>query len=220
MEHVKPVRLGTRRERHRRYWWRHGESRPGMWRAIYGLSRLIATPRVAKHRLFVWLDLSVCLDSAAIAIARDDDTGFGILHSRLHEAWSLRLGTWLGKGKDSRYTPTTTFEIFPSLTASPPTFLPPITPTTRAPEPSPKLREGWWSCAIADSTRRNGLSRYRPGRSRWTGTQASISRRPHLRSPSSRLRGAGPRTGTMPARFVGPSTGNGPSMPVQMARAS
>ena len=38
---------------------------------------------------------------------------FGILHSRFHEAWSLRLGTWLGKGNDPRYTPTTTFESFP-----------------------------------------------------------------------------------------------------------
>ena len=28
-----------------------------------------------------------------IAIARDDDTTFGILHSRFHEIWSLRLGT-------------------------------------------------------------------------------------------------------------------------------
>lgn len=52
-------------------------------------------------------------DSALIAIARDDDTTFGILHSRFHEAWSLRLGTWLGKGNDPRYTPTTTFETFP-----------------------------------------------------------------------------------------------------------
>ena len=47
------------------------------------------------------------------AIARDDDTTFGILHSRFHEAWSLRLGTWLGAGNDPRYTPTTTFETFP-----------------------------------------------------------------------------------------------------------
>ena len=38
---------------------------------------------------------------------------FGILHSRFHEAWSLRLGTSLGKGNDPRYTPTTTFETFP-----------------------------------------------------------------------------------------------------------
>ena len=52
-------------------------------------------------------------DSALIVVAREDDTTFGILHSRFHEAWSLRLGTWLGKGNDPRYTPTTTFETFP-----------------------------------------------------------------------------------------------------------
>ena len=51
-------------------------------------------------------------DSATIAIAREDDTTFGILHSRFHETWSLRLGTWIGKGNDPRYTPTTTFERF------------------------------------------------------------------------------------------------------------
>ena len=36
---------------------------------------------------------------------------FGILHSRFHEAWSLRLGTSLEDRP--RYTPTTTFETFP-----------------------------------------------------------------------------------------------------------
>ena len=78
-----------------------------MWAALGELSRYIATPRVAKYRLFAWLDARVCPDSATIAIARDDDTTFGILHSRFHEIWSLRLGTWLGKGNDPRYTPTT-----------------------------------------------------------------------------------------------------------------
>ncbi|MFZ1962643.1 MAG: hypothetical protein WAU78_04100 [Roseiarcus sp.] len=63
--------------------------------------------------MFVWVEPVICLDSAAVAIARDDDTTFGILHSRFHEAWSLRLGTWLGVGNDPRYTPTTTFETFP-----------------------------------------------------------------------------------------------------------
>jgi type II restriction/modification system DNA methylase subunit YeeA len=53
------------------------------------------------------------LDDGTIGIARDDDTTFGILHSRFHEAWSLRLCTWLGVGNDPRYTPTTTFETFP-----------------------------------------------------------------------------------------------------------
>jgi hypothetical protein len=36
-----------------------------------------------------------------------------VLHSRAHEVWSLRMGTWLGKGNDPRYTPTTCFETFP-----------------------------------------------------------------------------------------------------------
>jgi hypothetical protein len=36
---------------------------------------------------------------------------FGILHSRFHEAWSLRLGTSLEDRP--RYTPTSTFETFP-----------------------------------------------------------------------------------------------------------
>ncbi len=45
------------------------------------------------------------------SIARADDTTFGILHSRFHELWSLRLGTSLEDRP--RYTPTTTFETFP-----------------------------------------------------------------------------------------------------------
>ena len=63
--------------------------------------------------MIAWLEAGVCPDHQLIVIARDDDTTFGILHSRIHEAWSLRLGTWLGKGNDPRYTPTTTFETFP-----------------------------------------------------------------------------------------------------------
>jgi type II restriction/modification system DNA methylase subunit YeeA len=61
----------------------------------------------------VWLDSRICPDHQLIVIARDDDTTFGILHSRFHESWSLRRGTWLGVGNDPRYTPTTTFESFP-----------------------------------------------------------------------------------------------------------
>ena len=112
-KHVYPMRQRNRRESYREHWWRHVEPRQGMWRALDGLSRYIATPRVAKHRLFTWLDARVRPDSQLIVIARDDDVTFGILQSRFHEAWSLRLGTSLGKGNDPRYTPTTTFETFP-----------------------------------------------------------------------------------------------------------
>ena len=112
-EHVKPARATNRIKALRENWWRHWRPRPAMWQALKGMTRCIATPTLAKHRLFVWLDTRVRPDHQLIVIARDDDTTFGILHSRFHEAWSLRLGTWLGKGNDPRYTPTTTFETFP-----------------------------------------------------------------------------------------------------------
>ncbi|MCY4588333.1 MAG: class I SAM-dependent DNA methyltransferase, partial [Bryobacterales bacterium] len=112
-ERVHPLRQQNRREAYREYWWRHVEPRQGMWRALDGLTRFIATPTVAKHRLFAWCDARICPDHQLIVIARDDDTTFGILHSRFHEIWSIRLCTWIGKGNDPRYTPTTTFETFP-----------------------------------------------------------------------------------------------------------
>lgn len=110
---VKPERLKNNRESYRKFWWRHAEARPGMRKALLPLPRFIATPAVSKHRTFVWLDAAILPDQAVLAIARADDTTFGILHSRFHELWSLRMCTWMGKGNDPRYTPTTCFETFP-----------------------------------------------------------------------------------------------------------
>ncbi len=111
--HVRPERTKNRREAYARYWWRRVEARQGMAVALKPLRRFIVTARVSKHRLFIWMNPPMLADSATIVIARDDDTTFGILHSRLHEAWALALGTWLGVGNDPRYTPSTTFETFP-----------------------------------------------------------------------------------------------------------
>ena len=110
-DHVYPIRRENKDKSRRLYWWRHGRPTQDMHIALSRISRYIATPRVAKHRLFVWCDTSICPDCQLIVIARDDDTTFGILHSRFHEAWALRLGTSLEDRP--RYTPTTTFETFP-----------------------------------------------------------------------------------------------------------
>ena len=110
---VLPIRQKSRVKRTRDFWWRHSRPRPAMWRALDGLSRYIATPRVAKHRLFVWCDVRVCPDTRIVVIARDDDVTFGILHSRFHEGWSLKLCGWHGIGNDPTYNPTTVFQSFP-----------------------------------------------------------------------------------------------------------
>lgn len=110
---VKPFREKSADRGRRQFWWRHGRTGDAYRSAIFGMARYIGGSQVSKHRVFAWLPTIVWPHQTVIAIARDDDVTFGILHSRFHEAWSLRLGTWLGVGNDPRYTPTTTFETFP-----------------------------------------------------------------------------------------------------------
>ena len=141
-EHVHPMRLRNRRESYRVQWWRHVEPRQGMWRALRGMARCIATPGVAKHRLFVWLDSRICPDHRLIVVARDDETTFGILHSRFHEAWSLRTCSWHGVGNDPVYNPTAVFQTFPF----PDGLSPDIPAADYADDPR--------AIAIADATRR------------------------------------------------------------------
>jgi hypothetical protein len=113
VSHVKSTRTSMRRETHRRYWWRHGWVRIAFEAKRRSMHRFIATPVVSKHRVFVWVHSSVFPTNLLDVFSRDDDTAFGVLHSRMHELWSLGLGTWLGVGNDPRYTPSTTFETFP-----------------------------------------------------------------------------------------------------------
>lgn len=110
---VRPERAKNNREVYKRLWWRHGEPRPALRAKIAKLQRYIATPEVSKHRIFVWLPISVLPDKNLHVFTRDDDVSFGILHSRFHAIWALRLCSWLGVGNDPRYTPSTTFDTFP-----------------------------------------------------------------------------------------------------------
>jgi len=92
-------------------YWIHWNTRPAMREAMIGKVRYLITSRVSKYRVFAWMNIRTNPDSATVAIVRDDDYFFGVLHSKLHELWSLRMGTSLGP--TPRYTPTTTFETFP-----------------------------------------------------------------------------------------------------------
>lgn len=112
-EIVKPVRSKNRRALYRDNWWLFAEGRPGFRRKASSIQRYIATPKVSRHRIFVWFDNADLPDNLVIAIAKDDYTTFGILHSRFHECWALSRGAWIGVGNDPTYTPTTTFETFP-----------------------------------------------------------------------------------------------------------
>jgi type II restriction/modification system DNA methylase subunit YeeA len=111
LEYVRPERALARQSAALATWWLHWRPRPEIRAATATLMRYIATPTVSKHRIFVWLDHRVSPDHQLIVFMRDDDFVFGVLHSRQHELWALRLGSALDDRP--RYTPTSTFETFP-----------------------------------------------------------------------------------------------------------
>ena len=110
-EYVQPTRVGKREARTNEQWWIFQWARPKMRAAVREIPRFIVTPEVSKHRVFAWVHHPIVPDKNLTVIARQDDTTFGVLHSRVHELWALRLGTSLEDRP--RYTPTTTFETFP-----------------------------------------------------------------------------------------------------------
>jgi type II restriction/modification system DNA methylase subunit YeeA len=110
---VFPTRKDLRRLNHRKYWWIHAESRPGMRRALNGLSRYIATPRVAKYRIFIFVPSGTIPDSRVVVIAREDNYFMGVLHSRIHECWALATSPRHGVGNDPTYSAETCFQTFP-----------------------------------------------------------------------------------------------------------
>ena len=130
-EHVYPTRQQKSQVTFRKSWWQYARPRADMRKALAGMERYISTPRVSKHRIFVWMKSEVISTDSIDVIASDDDFTFGVLHSRIHELWARAMGTQLREAESGfRYTPTTCFETFPF------------------PHPSPEQRE-----AIADAAR-------------------------------------------------------------------
>ncbi|NQT40445.1 MAG: class I SAM-dependent DNA methyltransferase [Planctomycetes bacterium] len=115
---VKPMRDENSDRWRREHWWLLGRTLSDFRKAVQDHSHYIATPRVAKHRVFVWFDASVLPDSKVIAIAEASEWVFGLLQSRPHTVWTAANCGWHGIGNDITYNPTTCFETFPFPVAS------------------------------------------------------------------------------------------------------
>jgi type II restriction/modification system DNA methylase subunit YeeA len=111
LRNVKPERDKVRNPLERARWWLHARTAPDFRKAVKDVDRYIATANVAKYRLFVWLPSTVLPDHQVTAIIRPDDYFIGVLQSKPHELWSLRLGSTLEDRP--AYRPSTTFETFP-----------------------------------------------------------------------------------------------------------
>jgi type II restriction/modification system DNA methylase subunit YeeA len=113
-EHIRPTRVGKREARANERWWEQYWPRPELRARIRNVRRYIVTPETPTHILFVWLSSGVLPDKNLIAIPRDDDTTFGILHSSYHVLWARSLGSPYGNHPTARrYNSSRTFETFP-----------------------------------------------------------------------------------------------------------
>ena len=90
---VKPMRASSRTAAEK--WWLHERPRPEMRSELARLERFICTPRVSKHRVFVWVLAGTVPDSRIYAFARQDDYFFGVLHSTRSPT---RRGSWTSGG--------------------------------------------------------------------------------------------------------------------------
>lgn len=112
-ENVRPSRQQNNRRQYRERWWLHAEPRPALRAAIVGKDRVILTPRVSRHRVFIIADSRTVPDSRLFVIVADDALfTFGVLHSRPHETWTLAMASRHGVGNDPTYNSSTCFESF------------------------------------------------------------------------------------------------------------
>ncbi|WP_229380044.1 class I SAM-dependent DNA methyltransferase [Fibrella forsythiae] len=111
--YVKPERDLNNRKKLKEIWWEFGETRKGLRNALQDITRFIATPETAKHRLFQFLEVEIVPDHMLVAIATDDAFHLGVLSSRLHVAWALSTGGRMGMGNDPRYNSSRCFQTFP-----------------------------------------------------------------------------------------------------------
>ncbi len=110
-EKVKPERDRNQRDARRVNWWKYGEKRPGMRKALDGLSCYFAVPKISKFVMFMPVSIAILPCEANMVVAADDFYILGILTSKLHRLWVKAQSSTL-KG-DTRYTNTTCFETFP-----------------------------------------------------------------------------------------------------------
>ena len=92
-------------------WWQYAEKRPGLYRAILSLDRVIAMSRVSPHLAFCVTELARIYSIECNVFAFSSFGPFALLQSRIHEVWARFFASTLEERL--RYTPSDCFETFP-----------------------------------------------------------------------------------------------------------
>ncbi|MEF9411945.1 DNA methyltransferase [Rhodococcus sp. IITD102] len=108
---IKPDRDKSNRETHRRYWWRYGEHRPGLYAAIADLDHVLAISLVGSAVMPVRVPTGPVFAHACGVFALDDFVSLAVLSSNVHFAWVVRYTSTLETR--IRYAPSDVFLTLP-----------------------------------------------------------------------------------------------------------
>jgi hypothetical protein len=108
---VKPARDPQNRKALRERWWQYAEKRPGLYRAIRSLERVIAMSRISPHLSFCLTESARVYSIECNVFAFSSASPFAVLQSRAHEIWARFFSSSMKD--DLRYAPSDCFETFP-----------------------------------------------------------------------------------------------------------
>jgi len=92
-------------------WWIYADKRPGLYRAIAKLNRVLVIPETTKHCTFTFCAVGPVFSHMTKIITVDDDPSFAVLSSGIHEEWARTYSSTLETRL--KYIPTDAFETFP-----------------------------------------------------------------------------------------------------------
>ena len=110
-KNAKPERDFQNRKALRERWWQYAEKRPGLYRAIAGMARVLAISRIGNAFAFTFLSSRVICNEKIVVFPFDRPAPFAFLQSRVHEIWARFFSTTLKD--DLQYTPSICFDTFP-----------------------------------------------------------------------------------------------------------
>ncbi|MGB4828079.1 MAG: type IIL restriction-modification enzyme MmeI, partial [Paracoccaceae bacterium] len=111
LDRVKPERDQNNEPWRKEHWWWFGRTHEDLRAVGSGLSRIIATTRTAKHRLFSFMNAGDIAESKIVVIGLADAWQLAVLSTRLHEVWALASGAFLEDRPN--YNHTQCFNPFP-----------------------------------------------------------------------------------------------------------
>jgi hypothetical protein len=110
-ELVKPQRDKVNRARNRERWWIYAENRPGLYKTISNLSRVLVITIVSRTVAFAFAPANIVFSHRVAVFPFEEYKYLSLLQSSFHYFWAWKYSSTMKS--DLNYSPTDCFQTFP-----------------------------------------------------------------------------------------------------------